>query len=385
MENVYDNSGLTDYTSFLFLLIPLCIGWILDKRFGDPMRLPHLISFFGRSIAFGEKKLNRRNNSFWEGTALTICLIAGTFFFSLLLLSMSRSKLILTGAVKMMPLIYTVMAHFDSIVPLASFYTTPGKIQLPESESLTDFYYWQLYRGVDTSEFWFSVIIASVLVFYCLAGKTLICEVREVFRACDRSLKEGRKQVARIVGRDTSTLSEQEVRTATLETLAENMSDGVIAPLFWYMILGVPGMLAYKMINTLDSMIGYRNERYNLFGRAAACIDDFANYIPARLTAILMVLVSGKWSLFAFVVKYGNKHLSPNSGYPEAALAGILNCRFGGPHNYFGEIVDKPYIGKNDRPLTTADLNVSIRNAQYTEVLAIIICITLLCLRFISI
>jgi adenosylcobinamide-phosphate synthase len=208
-------------------------------------------------------------------------------------------------------------------------------------------------------------------------------EVCEVFRACDRSLEDGRRQVSRIVGRDTSNLSGQEVRTAALETLAENMSDGVIAPLFWYMLLGIPGMLTYKMINTLDSMIGYRNERFIMFGRLAAYIDDFANYIPARLTTILMILVSGKWSLFPFVFKYGKNHLSPNSGYPEAALAGILNCRFGGPHDYFGETVDKPYIGTNDRILTTADLSVSIRNAQYMEMLAIIICITLLCLRFI--
>lgn len=120
-----------------------------------------------------------------------------------------------------------------------------------------------------------------LLIFYCLAGTTLVREVCGVFKAVDRSLEEGRKQVARIVGRDTSGLSAQEVRTAALETLAENLSDGVIAPLFWYMLLGVPGMLAYKMINTLDSMIGYRNERYRRFGCFAARLDDVANYIPA--------------------------------------------------------------------------------------------------------
>lgn len=124
-----------------------------------------------------------------------------------------------------------------------------------------------------------------LLIFYCLAGTTLVREVREVFKAVDRSLEEGRKQVARIVGRDTSRLTAQEVRTAALETLAENLSDGVIAPLFWYLLLGVPGMLAYKMVNTLDSMIGYKNERYRQFGCFAARMDDAANYIPARLTA----------------------------------------------------------------------------------------------------
>ena len=126
--------------------------------------------------------------------------------------------------------------------------------------------------------------VQILLIFYCLAGTTLVREVRMVFKAVDRSLEEGRMQVARIVGRDTSALSAQEVRTAALETLAENLSDGVVAPLFWYLLLGVPGMLAYKMVNTLDSMVGYKNERYRRFGCFAARLDDVANYIPARLS-----------------------------------------------------------------------------------------------------
>ena len=134
-----------------------------------------------------------------------------------------------------------------------------------------------------------------IWIFFCLTGTTLIREVKAVFLAVDRSLDEGRAPVARIVGRDTSELSAQEVRTAALETLAENLSDGVIAPLFWLALLGTPGMMAYKMVNTLDSMIGYRTERYRDFGCWAAHIDDVANYIPARLTALLMVLVSVRW------------------------------------------------------------------------------------------
>ena len=188
-----------------------------------------------------------------------------------------------------------------------------------------------------------------------------------VFEAVDRSLEEGRKQVTRIVGRDTAALSAQEVRTAALETLSENLSDGVVAPMFWYMWLGLPGMMAYKMINTLDSMIGYKTARYFLFGRIAAKIDDVANYIPARLTAWLMILVSGKLHLFSFVRRYGRQHASPNSGYPEAALAGILNCRFGGTHDYFGESISKPYIGHNERELATADMQIAIRiNRRFT-------------------
>ena len=218
-------------------------------------------------------------------------------------------------------------------------------------------------------------IINFLIVFYCLAGTTLIREVREVFLALDRSLDAGRKQVARIVGRDTSELSAQEVRTAALETLAENLSDGVIAPLFWFALLGTPGMLAYKMVNTLDSMIGYKTERYRDFGCWAAHIDDIANYIPARLTALLMVLAAGKPQLATFVWKNGRKHASPNSGYPEAALAGILDCRFGGPHHYFGQLFDKPYIGSNDRPLTTADMRTAIRVNRTAEILMVLLTI----------
>ena len=210
-------------------------------------------------------------------------------------------------------------------------------------------------------------ISSSILIFYCLAGTTLIREVRLVSEAANRSTEEGRRQLSRIVGRDTSALSPHQIRTAALETLAENLSDGVIAPLFWYALLGLPGMMAYKMVNTLDSMIGYKTPRYLLFGRTAARIDDIANYIPARLTAFLMLLASGKPSLVRFVCQYGHRHSSPNAGYPEAALAGILNCRFGGTHTYFGVPVDKPHIGHNNRPLTGLDLQQAIRINRRVE------------------
>ena len=214
-----------------------------------------------------------------------------------------------------------------------------------------------------------------------MAGTTLIREVREVFLAVDRSLEEGRQQVARIVGRDTSALSAQEVRTAALETLAENLSDGVIAPLFWFAILGVPGMLTYKMINTLDSMIGYKTERYRDFGCWAAHIDDVANYIPARLTALLMAIASPQKGLLRFIWRNGRRHASPNSGYPEAALAGILNCRFGGPHYYFGQLFPKPYIGENERELTTADMKYAVRINRITEVLMVFLVMICLFLK----
>lgn len=218
-----------------------------------------------------------------------------------------------------------------------------------------------------------SLLLQALLIFFCLAGTTLRREVRMVFEAAERSVDEGRRQVARIVGRDTQNLSAQEVRTAALETLAENLSDGVVAPLFWYTLAGVPGMLAYKMVNTLDSMIGYRNDRYRMFGCWAAHIDDVANYIPARITALLMVVASGKPRLMAFVARFGSCHASPNSGYPESALAGYLGCRFGGAHDYFGELVEKPYIGVRERELTYADMKLSLRLSLRAEILAVLL------------
>lgn len=283
-------------------------GWLLDKLIGDPPRLPHLIVGYGKLIAFGEKRLNKGKHKMLKGALWSLTLIIGVYLLAFFLMR-------------------------------------------------------ELFRWNDYA----AVAVGAICVFYCIAGTTLIKEVKEVFHATDRSLEEGRMQVARIVGRDTSALDGQQIRTAALETLAENLSDGVVAPLFWYMLLGVPGILTYKMINTLDSMIAYKNERYRRFGCWAAHIDDIANYIPARLTAWLMVAVSGKWNVFSFIHKYGNKHASPNSGYPESALAGILGCSFGGPNYYFGELVDKPYIGNNKRKLTSADMQKAVSINQRVE------------------
>ena len=261
-------------------VISTLAGWLLDFFFGDPEKLPHPIVGFGRLIEAGEKRLNRDGHRHLKGALMAIILVAGVFVATAAALQVLQLFGVKTGA------------------------------------------------GV-----WIRRSVEAILIFFCLAGTTLIREVREVFRAVDESLDKGRTQVARIVGRDTASLSSQEIRTAALETLAENLNDGVIAPLFWLMLLGVPGMMAYKMINTLDSMIGYRNDRYLDFGRFAARMDDVAGWIPARLTAFLMLLAAGRLNKIPKVHKEGQKHLSPNSGHPEAALATILDCRFGGPHN----------------------------------------------------
>ena len=304
----------------------LIIGWILDLILGDPERLPHPIVYMGKWIAFGEKRLNKDSHRLAKGAMF------------------ATSSILLTFA-----LIYLLMYAIDAFLP--------------------EYVGWA---------------IGGILVFFCLAGHTLRKEVRMVFEAVDRSVEDGRKQVGRIVGRDTSELTAQECRTAALETLAENLSDGVIAPLFWYLLLGVPGMMAYKMINTLDSMIGYQNARYKDFGCWAAHIDDIANYIPARLSSLLIIIAyrghqlfthptqgASAWSLIRFTLHFGPQHASPNSGWPEAALAGVLDCRFGGPHNYFGEYFYKPFIGTTPRLLTTAHMQLSIRIMVIAECIMI--------------
>ena len=311
-------SSHQEMNNWIIAILPLLAGWLLDLLIGDPQRLPHPVVWFGKMISFGEHRLNKGRHRILKGALLSLILIVLAFLATWFMRSLLTTY----------------------ISPLASY------------------------------------ILDAIIIFYCLAGTTLIREVRAVFLALERSLDEGRKQVARIVGRDTSELSAQEVRTAALETLAENLSDGVIAPLFWLALLGTPGMLAYKMVNTLDSMIGYKTERYKDFGCWAAHIDDVANYIPARLTALQMVVASGRPRLLRFVWKNGRKHASPNSGYPEAALAGILDCRFGGPHSYFGQIFDKPYIGDHERPLTTADMKKAVRVNRTAEVM--MVCLVIL-------
>lgn len=298
-------------------IIILLTAWIADWVLGDPMWLPHPVVYYGKWISRGEKRLNKGQDRWWKGAVFAVLSIILSFALSW------------------------------GVLALINHYA--GKVVY--------------------------IAVSALLLFYCLAGTTLVKEVKWVFLALDESLEKGRKQVARIVGRDTQNLSAQEVRAAALETLAENLSDGVIAPLFWFLLLGVPGAMMYKMVNTLDSMIGYQNERYKDFGCWAAKIDDVFNYIPARLTAYLMALVSGKplLPLLRFIHRFARCHASPNSGWPESALAGILNCRFGGPHDYFGELFYKPYIGTHARELNTQDMRVAVAVNRRAEILFVLI------------
>lgn len=275
------------------LIIPLIAGYLADLLLGDPQSWPHPVKAFGFLIGKGTTLLNNGRGRFVRGMFMTIVLCAGTyvfFFFGLKLL-------------------------------------------------------WQLWKPA-------YYIASSICVFFALANKSLLQEGQEVFDTLtEKGLDAGRQRLSRIVGRNTQQLSARQVRIAVLESMSENLSDGVIAPLLFYAVGGVPAMMLYKMINTLDAMIGYKSEPYRLYGRFAARLDDAANFIPARITALLMVLVTRSSRGLWFIFRYGHAHASPNSGYPESALAGILNCRFGGPNTYKGILVVKPYIGEVDREI----------------------------------
>lgn len=281
-----------------FIVLPLIIAYILDLILGDPRNWPHLIVGFGNIINLGTKSLNHGKYQLIKGASMSVSLILITYssfyFLSILLLNWDK---------------------------------------------------------------WIFIIITSIFIFYGLANKSLLEEGVEVFKHLEnKGLKAGRKRLSWIVGRDTKDLNKQEIRLAVFETLSENLSDGVVAPLFYYALGGLPAMMTYKMINTLDSMIGYKNDKYLYFGRVAARIDDVANFIPARLTAFLMICVTFSYRGFIFIFKYGRSHTSPNAGYPESALAGILNCRFGGAHKYGGQLVNKPYIGKCNRKIENFEI-----------------------------
>jgi adenosylcobinamide-phosphate synthase len=275
----------------------LIVGFVLDAIVGDPYHWPHPIKTFGKVIGNGEKLFNHGRYKILKGGTLSFFLILSAYY------------------------LFHYMEKLISDCTIILF------------------------------------VFNVIFVFYGLANRTLINEALKVIRSLEKEgIEAGRKQLSYIVGRDTSHLSENQIKIAVLETISENLSDGVIAPIFYYAIGGIPLMFAYKMINTLDSMIGYKNERYKQFGLIAARIDDIANYIPSRFTAFLMALISFKWRVWKFIFRYGHLHSSPNAGYPEAALAGVLNCRFGGANIYHGKKVKKPFIGKINRTIFKADI-----------------------------
>ncbi|MBW7922300.1 MAG: cobalamin biosynthesis protein CobD [Rubellimicrobium sp.] len=195
---------------------------------------------------------------------------------------------------------------------------------------------------------WAELVVLAVLV----AQRALVDHVRAVGDALRISVPSGRLMVARIVGRDTAAMDEAAVARAAVESAAENLSDGVVAPVFWYVLAGLPGLLVYKIVNTADSMIGHRTERHEAFGWAAARLDDVLNWIPARLTALLIWLVSPQlWSqaVWRLVRADARRHASPNAGWPEAVMARALNIALAGPRIYGGRVMDAPFVNQTAR------------------------------------
>jgi adenosylcobinamide-phosphate synthase len=281
----------------LIYIIPAAV--ILDWFFGDPRWFPHPVVFIGRLVTFLEPKLRRFMKNELVGGGFLLLLTVG--------IAAAAAALLLWGAYAVSP-----------------------------------------YMGI---------LVATILSWNCLAARSLHRESALVADAMPRGdLDAARKALSYIVGRDTADLEETEIWRGAVETVAENSSDGVIAPLFFLMLGGPVLGLAYKAANTLDSMVGYKNEKYLLFGRASARLDDLVNWIPARLTGLLMVLVSPLVGLamknsWRIMLRDGQNHSSPNSGIPEAAAAGALGVRLGGTNRYFGQLVEKPTIGDSLKPL----------------------------------
>ena len=272
----------------------LVAAFLLDLFLGDPRKLPHPVVGMGKAISFFEPRFRR---------VFKNPLTAGIFF-----------ALFLVVAVYLLAWMSIRWAGW--IHPLVG-------------------------TGVQ-----------AVLLFFCFSVKGLKdAAIAVAAPLSSGDLATAREKVGMIVGRETQHLDQAGVTRAAVETVAENLVDGFLAPLFWAVILGVPGALAYKMVNTLDSMVGYRNDRYLLFGRASARLDDAANFIPARLSVLIIAAaaavlprMSGAGALRVGMSE-GRRHKSPNAGFPEAAFAGALKIRLGGPSIYHGRQVDKPFIG----------------------------------------
>lgn len=220
---------------------------------------------------------------------------------------------------------------------------------------------WGILALLDLWGFWPRFVGMSLISWMCLSARNLADEAEGVRRALSEGIEAGRKRVGRIVGRDTTNLSEKEIICATVETVAENLSDGVISPMLWLAVGGPVLGMAFKAASTLDSMIGYLDEKYRDVGWFAAKADDAWNYVPARITAFMMCLcafplgMDGR-SAFRIVMRDHKNHLSPNCAWPESAAAGALGIRLGGDHEYFGKTVHKPTIGDDTRPPEPQDI-----------------------------
>lgn len=285
-------------------ILALMIGFVLDLLLGDPEWLYHPVCIIGKYISFMEKKLRKRGGN------------------------LRKSAVFLTAS--------TVLLTMAVVAVLMWLLSLIGRIPLLIGMSLLN---------------WMGIAVT------CMSK-----EARGVAKALDKGVDAGRTQVARIVGRDTQSLNEEEIIKATIETVAENTTDGVISPLFYAAIGGPVLLWGFKAASTLDSMVGYLDEKYRDIGWSSAKLDDVLNYLPARITALLMCLAAfftgmdGK-NAWRIVQRDHANHKSPNCAWSEAAAAGAMHIQLGGTHDYFGKPIEKPTIGDADRPAQREDID----------------------------
>lgn len=304
-------------------LAPIFIGYVLDLIFGDPYSFPHPVRFIGNLISFVQKQIRKIAKTPIElkigGFILWIITVGITYLTTYFLLE---------------------VCSFNKVVFL---------------------------------------IVNSVIIYTTLATKCLKDEALKIYKVLKTGdIKKSREQLSYIVGRDTTNLSEEEIIRATVETVAENTVDGIVAPMFYAFIGGAPLAMAYKAINTLDSTVGYKNDKYKDIGFASAKIDDIANYIPARISVVLMTVGS-------FLVGYDYKncakisvrdrknHKSPNCAFSEGAVAGALGVQLGGTNIYFGQAVYKPTIGDKKRDLEVEDIQRTNRVMYATSLTSLLL------------
>jgi adenosylcobinamide-phosphate synthase len=313
---------------YLIPALPLLIGFLLDVCIGDPYNFPHPIRLIGKMISALERMIRKKCSNLRRGG---VVLVLAVLFVSALI-----------------PFILLLICYRIHLI--------------------------------------LGIAAESILICYLLAARNLRDESMKVCRAVENGDTEGaRKAVSMIVGRDTAVLDRDGIIRAAVETVAENTSDGVTAPLFYIAFFGAVGGFFYKAANTMDSMIGYKNEKYAELGRSAARLDDVLNFIPSRLSALLMIAVC---PLLRFDAKNAfriwrrdrRKHASPNSAQTESACAGALHLRLAGDAWYFGELHKKPYIGDDDRPIEPADIRRANRLMYGASVLMLLIGAGIRCL-----
>jgi len=305
-------------------MIDLLLGYIADLIFGDPYWFPHPVRAIGSFISSFERIL--------RGITHTA-------------ISQKIAGFILAGV--------TVVISYGVV--------------------------WWLLKFALSINISLFHLLDIFFIYTVLATKCLGDEAKKVYNFLrDGDINNARSALSYIVGRDTDRLDIQGICRAVIETVAENTSDGIVAPMFYLFLGGAPLSMAYKAVNTLDSMVGYKNERYINIGMASARLDDIANFLPARITAFLMVIASSLLSLdvrrgFLIMVRDGRKNPSPNSGYPEASMAGVLGVQLGGSNSYGGRIVEKPYIGDPIDTITPEHILLSIKIMYVVSLLAFVL------------